>query len=125
MVEVKEFDRAPLGPMHFAADSDGNLYMAGWYYAHERTGSRRESQILMLDHPELQLGAPPTRVNVAASKSVGAVKPAAFIHLSGLPVGYHRDSDALGREHRIYAPAGAERAVASGMRVNLDKEIMP
>ncbi len=104
MVEVKEYDRAPLGPIHFAADSEGNVYMAGWYHSAEYITAKRASQILVMDHSELQLGVPTAIRKTAEGRAPGNNR-GGFVRLPGIPAGYFGGTDALGRAYRTYAPS--------------------
>lgn len=106
MTEVKELEKAPLGPIHFAVDSDGKLYMAGWYYGWEYVTSRGAGHILLIDHPELSLGAS-TSLAQGAGNRKQTLSRGVFVKLAGLPVGYHGGVDALGREHRTYTRTSA------------------
>ncbi|MDQ3001548.1 MAG: PQQ-dependent sugar dehydrogenase [Fibrobacterota bacterium] len=106
MTEVKELEKAPLGPIHFAMDADGKMYMAGWYASGEFVTSNGSSQILLIDHPELSLGVP-TRVTENPGTRKKSMSRGAFVKLQGLPVGYYGEMDALGREHRTYSRTSA------------------
>ena len=102
MTEVKELEKAPLGPIHFALDSDGKMYMAGWYGNRQFVYSNGSGQILLIDHPELSLGVPTRLVEGSGHKNKFMAR-GGFVKLPGLPVGYYGGLDALGRELRSYS----------------------
>ena len=123
MTAVKEYGRAPMGPNHFTVDSDGKAYMVGWYKSTTYFQNIDAScQILQLDHPDLLLGAT-LSVEPKTKRSISATpRTRNFVQLSGVPVGYYRALDAMGREYRAYSgakPGG--NAHAAGIRIAEDK----
>lgn len=107
MTEIKEIGKAPLGPIHFALGSDGSIYMAGWYYSSTPVTGNGASQILMLDHPELKLGAVVNIIPAQNDRKSKMLAKASFVRLQGMPIGYRSATDEYGREIRSYSLDGA------------------